>query len=63
MSGFPMGLPTDPMLLYSVLNTKLRDEYPSLEKLCEDLNINREDLLARMSMADFSYDEDLNQFR
>ena len=63
MSGFPMGLPTDPMLLYSVLNTKLRDEYPNLDKLCEDMNINREDLLARMSMADFRYDEDLNQFR
>ena len=30
------GLPKDPMSLYSVLNTKLRDFYPSLDALCED---------------------------
>lgn len=27
-------LPKDPMILLSVVNTKLRDEFPSLEELC-----------------------------
>ena len=63
MSGFPMGLPTDPIMLYSVVNTKLRDEYPNLKKLCEDMNINEEDIVERLKMADFEYDEELNQFR
>ena len=30
-------LPKDPMLLLSVVNMKLRDEYDSLDALCEDL--------------------------
>ena len=63
MTGFPMGLPADPMMLYSVLNTKLRDEYPNLKKLCEGMHINEEDITQRLSMAGFEYDEELNQFR
>ena len=63
MTGFPMGLPADPMMLYSVLNTKLRDEYSSLKKLCEDMHINEEDITERLRMAGFEYDEELNQFR
>ena len=30
-----MNLPKDPMLLLSVVNTKLRDQYTSLDALCE----------------------------
>ena len=30
------GLPKDPILLLSVVNTKLRDYYPSLDALCDD---------------------------
>ena len=29
------GLPRDPMLLLSVVNTKLRDYYHSLDALCD----------------------------
>ncbi len=63
MSGFPMGLPTDPMMLMSVVNTRLRDEYPDLNALCEDLHINPEDITERLKMAGFEYDEELNRFR
>ena len=63
MSGFPMGLPADPMMLYSVINTKLRDEYPDLGKMCEDIHINAEDITERLGMAGLEYDEELNQFR
>ncbi|HJB69908.1 MAG TPA: DUF4250 domain-containing protein, partial [Candidatus Flavonifractor avistercoris] len=30
-------LPKDPVILLSVINTKLRDFYPSLDALCDDL--------------------------
>lgn len=37
-------LPKDPIMLYSVINTKLRDFYSSLEALCEDMNIDKNTL-------------------
>ena len=32
-----MRLPEDPVMLYSFINMKLRDFYPSLDALCEDM--------------------------
>ena len=37
-------LPNDPIMLMSVVNTKLRDIYPSLERLCDDLDISEKEL-------------------
>ena len=37
-------LPQDPIMLYSVINTKLRDFYSSLEVLCEDMGLSEEEL-------------------
>ena len=39
-----MSLPQDPMMLYSVVNTKLRDEYSSLDDLCADMNVDRKNI-------------------
>ena len=36
---FNMELPKDPMMLFSVINMKLRDNYSSLDELCDDLNV------------------------
>ena len=60
--GVPMHLPIDPMMLYSVVNTKLRDYYPSLEKLCEDMNISQKDLEQKLQSVGFIYDQELNKF-
>ena len=38
-------LPKDPMILLSVINTKLRDEYADLDALCDALDEDREDIL------------------
>lgn len=57
-----MQLPQDPVMLYSVLNTKLRDFYSSLETLCEDMNINEEDLKQKLATVGFEYDKERNQF-
>ncbi|MBO1680927.1 DUF4250 domain-containing protein, partial [Bittarella massiliensis (ex Durand et al. 2017)] len=32
-------LPKDPAMLLSIVNMKLRDFYPSLDVLCDDLEI------------------------
>lgn len=56
------GLPNDPMLLLSVVNTKLRDYYPSLDALCDDMDVSREVLEEKLGMIDYRYDAEKNQF-
>lgn len=45
-----MDLPKDPMMLYSVVNTKLRDYYSSLEAMCEDMNLSQQELEETLSL-------------
>ena len=54
--------PKDPMMLMSWVNMKLRDFYPSLETLCEDLEIDREELVETLGKAGFEYNSELNKF-
>lgn len=56
------GLPNDPMLLLSVVNMKLRDYYPSLDALCEDMEVSRKVLEEKLGMIDYVYDAQRNQF-
>ncbi len=56
------NLPSDPMLCLSVVNTKLRDRYKDLDALCEDLNIEKQDLIVKLQTIDYEYDENRNQF-
>ena len=35
-----MELPDDPMMLFSMVNMKLRDCYHSLDELCDDMNVD-----------------------
>ena len=55
-------LPSDPMILFSFLNTKLRDEYDSLAALCEDLEEDEDEIKAKLAAAGFSYDAEKNRF-
>lgn len=57
-----MNLPNDPFMLLSVINTKLRDFYKNLDNLCEDTNINKDELCEKLQAAGFEYDEELNKF-
>lgn len=56
-------LPSDPMILLSYLNTKLRDDYPSLSALCEDLDLNESDLSGTLADIGYTYDPETNHFR
>lgn len=55
-------LPNDPVILLSVINTKLRDFYPSLDALCDDLDENREQIEDKLKSIDYIYDEKQNRF-
>ncbi len=57
-----MSLPKDPYLLLSFINTKLRDNYSSLDKLCEDLIVDKSELVSTLENIDYHYDETTNQF-
>lgn len=57
-----MPIPNDPAMLLSYVNTKLRDEYDSLDKLCDDLEISREELEKKLGSLNYAYDEKLNKF-
>ena len=54
--------PKDPIMLMSWVNMKLRDFYPSLETLCEDLEIPLDELVEKLSAAGFEYNAQLNKF-
>lgn len=57
-----MALPSDPFILLSVVNTKLRDEYSSLERLCDDLEVDQAELTQKLEQLGYSYSAERNQF-
>lgn len=57
-----MYLPSDPNILLSVINTKLRDEYSSLDDLCDSFDIEKDRLTEDLKSAGYKYNESLNQF-
>ena len=57
-----MTLPKDPMILFSVINTKLRDEYQSLDALCADMNVEKEHIEKELAEVGFEYNADQNNY-
>ena len=57
-----MALPNDPIMLLSMVNLKLRDFYPTLDALCDDLDADKEALCAKLSAAGYAYNPQRNQF-
>lgn len=56
-----MKLPEDPMMLYSFINMKLRDFYPSLDALCEDMNVEKEVIVRTLKRVGFEYNPERNR--
>ncbi len=52
----------DPNILLSMINTKLRDFYSSLEDLCEDLDYDIEEIDEILNSIGYYYNSDKNQF-
>ena len=57
-----MSLPNDPMMLFSFINMKLRDNYSSLDDLCEDLQVNNKAVLTKLKDGGFEYSPEHNKF-
>lgn len=55
-------LPNDPNILFSYINTKLRDEYPSLEEFCRSNMYDAADICRKLSAVGYIYDAASNKF-
>ncbi len=55
-------LPNDPIMLLSFINMKLRDIYPSLDELCDDMEINRSEIEEKLGKAGYEYSAENNKF-
>ena len=56
------NIPSDPMMLLSFINMKLRDQYDSLDELCASMDIDRSELESRLAEAGFEYNPQQNKF-
>lgn len=56
-------LPKDPFMLLSMINMKLRDQYSSMDELCDDLNEDKAEINKKLESAGFTYDKEVNQYR
>lgn len=57
-----MNIPKDPVILLSFINTRLRDDYTSLDELCASLGLERGELDSKLALIDYHYSETENQF-
>ena len=55
-------LPNQPMILLSFANTKLRDDFSSLDAFCDDFQVARDEIEEKLASIDYEYDEELNKF-
>ena len=55
-------LPNDPMILFGAVNMLLRDNYHSLDELCDDMNVDRAELEKKLVTAGFKYDKAHKKF-
>ena len=44
-----MNIPADDFILLSVVNTKLRDEYPSLTVFCDEEEVSAQEIVLRLA--------------
>ena len=52
----------DPNILLSYINTKLRDNYASLDELVDDLNLDKEEIISILNKIDYVYNQKENRF-
>ena len=56
------GLPQDPAVLLSYVNTSLRDSSMTLEDFCREKGVSKEALCRKLEQAGYEYNEDLRKF-
>lgn len=56
-------IPSDPIMLLSFINMKLRDDYKSLDDLCESLDIDKDKITEKLLSVGYRYNAANNQFK
>lgn len=55
-------IPKDPVMLLSFVNLKLRDFYKDLDSMCEDLDVDKDEVVQKLCTIDYHYDKEQNKF-
>lgn len=55
-------IPSDPIILLSYVNTKLRDRDPDLDAFCATEQVDRTALCAKLESVGYQYNAVRNQF-
>ncbi|MBE5763573.1 MAG: DUF4250 domain-containing protein [Clostridiales bacterium] len=55
-------IPQDPVMLLSYINLKLRDEFSSLDQLCDILDVSKSEIIEKLKSINYEYSEEQNQF-
>ena len=55
-------IPNDPVMLLSFVNLKLRDYYSGLDAMCDDLDVDKAQLVEKLAGIDYHYDAVQNKF-
>ncbi len=55
-------IPNDPIILLSFLNTKLRDKYKDIDEMCDDMELDREQIEKKLLSVGYKYSDARNQF-
>lgn len=58
-----MNIPNDPFILFSWINTQLRDSGMTLAEYCAEHEIDAEAILQKLADAGFRYDDSARRFR
>jgi len=58
-----MSLPKDPFMLLSFVNTKLRDEFESLDEFCKENGLSKREIEEVLNSIGYSYDKNTNSFK
>ena len=55
-------IPKDPVMLLSFVNLKLRDYYPDLQTMCEELDVSEQEIVEKLAAIDYHYEKAQNKF-
>ncbi len=56
------GIPKDPVILLSYVNTQLRDNYHSLDEMCRALGVEPSSIIATLAGIGYTYEPGRNCF-
>lgn len=62
LGGAILDIPQDPIILVSYVNTKLRDQFATLDEFCRTYDVNEAELRNALDSIDYHYDETTNRF-